>query len=234
MITYWHRLATLDDDSLLQKAYNEILTIPDELSDWKNTIKYILKLLGLDNLFDRPSSFSTAQVKRKVKDKLRSTFIHQWKKQISEASPESAKHSKLRYYKLFTTSFQTAKYLKTLKSFRLRQAMTKFRCSDHNLCIETGRHRNIKLEDRLCTKCDDHVLEDEIHFLLDCKAYKEIREKCFNSKIKDIINLDIERNTLFGQLLSLDEEDDISALANYISEATKKRTEMTEAAPHST
>ena len=116
-----------------------------------------------------------------------------------------------------------AKYLKTLKSFRIRQTKTKFRCSDHNLCIETGRHRNIKLEDRLCTKCDDHVLEDEIHFLLECKAYKEIREKSFNSKIKEIINLDIERNALFEQILSLGEEDDISALANYINEATKKR-----------
>ena len=64
MIAYWHRLATLDDDSLLQKAYNEILTIPDEVSDWKNTIKYILKLLGLESLFDCSSAISTTQVKR--------------------------------------------------------------------------------------------------------------------------------------------------------------------------
>ena len=85
MITYWHRLVTLEDDSLLQKAYNEILKIPDDLSDWKSTIKYILKLLGLESLIDRPSSFSTAQVKRKVKDKLRSTFIHQWEKQVKLA-----------------------------------------------------------------------------------------------------------------------------------------------------
>ena len=48
-----------------------------------------------------------------------------------------------------------------------------------------------------------------------------------------MINLDIEKNTLFGQILSLGEEDHISGLANYISEATKMRAEMTEAAPHS-
>ena len=74
-----------------------------------------------------------------------------------------------------------AKYLKIIKSFRLRKAVTKFRCSDHNLCIETGRHKNIKLGERVCTTFDDHVLEDEIHFLLECKAYKEIREEFFNS-----------------------------------------------------
>ena len=146
MITYWHNLATLDYHSLLQKAYNEILTISDELCDWKSIIKYILKVLGLESLFDHPSSFSTAQVKRKFKDKLPFTFIHKWKKQISQACPESVRVSKLRYYKLFTTSFQMAKYLQTLKSFRLQQVMTIFRCSDHNLCIETGRHKNINLK----------------------------------------------------------------------------------------
>ena len=96
------------------------------------------------------------------------------------------------------------------------------------MCIETGRHKNIKLNDSVCTKCDDHVLEDEIHFLLECKAYNELREKLFNSKMKEIIDLDIEKSKLFGQILSMDEEDNISVLANYISEATKKRTEVTE------
>ena len=67
MITYWYRLATLDDNSLLQKACNEILTIPDELSDWRNTIKYTLKLLGLESLFDCPSSLVPLRLKEKLK-----------------------------------------------------------------------------------------------------------------------------------------------------------------------
>ena len=144
-------------------------------------------------------------------------------------------HVSIYYYSRLPNNFQMAKYLKILKFFSLRQAMTKFRCSDRNLCIENGRHKNIKLEDMVCTKCDDHVLEDELHFLLACKAYKEIREEFSNSKIKEMINLDIERNTIFRQILSLDEEGNILVLANYISEATKKRTEMTEvSSPHST
>ena len=51
--------------------------------------------------------------------------------------------------------------------------MTKSRYGDLNLGIETGRHKNIKLEDRVCMKCNDHVLENKIRFLLECKAYKE-------------------------------------------------------------
>ena len=84
----------------------------------------------------------------------------------------------------------------------------------------------------MCTKCDDYVSEDEIHFLLECKAYKELREKFFNSKMKEIINLDIEKSKLFDQILSLDEKDNISVVANYISEATKKRTTVTQVTPN--
>ena len=70
---------------------------------------------------------------------------------------------------------------------------------------------------------------------IEYNAKKEIRDVFFNStEIKEIISLDIERNTLFWQMLSLDEEDTILVQANYISEATKKRIKMTEALPHST
>ena len=53
-------------------------------------------------------------------------------------------------------------------------------------------------------------------------------EKFFNSTINETINLDTEMSKLFNQILCLYEEDNISALANYIREATKKRTEVTE------
>ena len=47
----------------------------------------------------------------------------------------------------------------------------------HNLAIEKGRHDNIPKEERLCTFCDDNVLEDEFHAVMICEKYEEIR--CF-------------------------------------------------------
>ena len=43
------------------------------------------------------------------------------------------------------------------------------------MAVETGRFNNIPIEYRLCTFCHENVLEDEIHFLLFCSAYNDLR-----------------------------------------------------------
>ena len=44
------------------------------------------------------------------------------------------------------------------------------------LNIETGRFRNIKLEDRICTLCDQQEVESELHFLFECSCYNHLRQ----------------------------------------------------------
>ena len=71
----------------------------------------------------------------------------------------------------FKNKFETAKYLVHLKDFSLRQQVAKFRCSDHNLMIEVGRHKNIALENSTCTKCSTNCTGDVVHLLIDCSVY---------------------------------------------------------------
>jgi len=59
-------------------------------------------------------------------------------------------------------------------------ALTKFRLSVHSLEIETGRHSNISRENRLCTKCNLRMIENEYHFILVCPLYIEIRKHTLN------------------------------------------------------
>ena len=47
------------------------------------------------------------------------------------------------------------------------------------LAIETGRYYNIPPENRICTLCNENFVEDESHFLLYCKLYKEERKTFF-------------------------------------------------------
>ena len=42
-------------------------------------------------------------------------------------------------------------YLINLHDFESRKIVAKFRCSDHTLMIETGRHKKIDLEE--CVNC---------------------------------------------------------------------------------
>ena len=86
--------------------------------------------------------------------------------------------SKLRTYKLIKHDVTVCEpYLTLITNPKIRNALTKFRLSDHKLQIESGRHCNPRkpIEDRLCEICNNHEIEDEIHFLINCPFYCNFR-----------------------------------------------------------
>ena len=58
-----------------------------------------------------------------------------------------------------------------IENFEHRRAITKIRTSSHKLEIETGRWHNIQRTDRTCKNCALDIVEDELHFLLDCTMH---------------------------------------------------------------
>ncbi len=72
----------------------------------------------------------------------------------------------------------------------MRNIIAKFRLSSHNLEIEEGRYikpHKIPVNERFCQLCNYGLIEDEIHFVLVCESYNDIRELFF-SKISSLIN----------------------------------------------
>merc|ERR1712082_102586 len=102
--------------------------------------------------------------------KLKENYITYWKNAIK-------KQSKLECYTALNREYTMADYLTTITDSKLRKTMTKYRISDHSLAIETGRHRqtSVPREDRRCSSCPQGEVETELHFLLHCDKYKEIR-----------------------------------------------------------
>ena len=43
--------------------------------------------------------------------------------------------------------------------------LSKLRCGNHDLAIETGRYKKQAVEERLCLNCNK--VEDELHFLME-------------------------------------------------------------------
>ena len=82
---------------------------------------------------------------------------------------------KLRTYALMKTEVGLENYLNVIRNVSVRTQFSKFRLSDHNLEIEKGRHRGIVAAQRFCPFCK-YKVENEIHFLLECPIYKELRE----------------------------------------------------------
>ena len=60
---------------------------------------------------------------------------------------------------------------------------SQFRSRILHLEIEVGRYRNLPLQERICSICEEAV-EDEIHFLLTCNAYSDIRTRLITRAIE--------------------------------------------------
>ena len=56
-----------------------------------------------------------------------------------------------------------------------RSHLAQFHCAVLPLKIETGRFLGLNVEDRLCQVCDQNAVENEIHFLLHCTLYDDLR-----------------------------------------------------------
>ena len=69
------------------------------------------------------------------------------------------------------------KYMQVINNYFIRRQLTRFRISNHRLLIEESRHRGIDPTDRTCKFCDMNCVENEIHFLLVCPLYHNLRVK---------------------------------------------------------
>ena len=105
--------------------------------------------------------------------------------EVQEAEWKAAmsKKPKLRFYRLFKTTLAVENYVKFNLTPSQRSITAQLRSGVLPINIETGRFRNIALENRLCTICNSGEIESEIHFLFDCQFYDEPRGslKCFES-----------------------------------------------------
>ena len=84
---------------------------------------------------------------------------------------------KLRTYRLFKSKFEMENYL-WLQIPRYRVSLARLGTSSHDLEIERGRYTIPKTpaELRVCRQCNSNMVEDEVHFLMECARHESLRE----------------------------------------------------------
>ena len=87
--------------------------------------------------------------------------------------------SKLRTYGKIKTDIGIEKYLYHITNVETRIAVSRLRLSNHELMIEKGRHLKLDVSQRICPFCEGGCLEDEYHFLLQCKTYTSLRNDLY-------------------------------------------------------
>ena len=218
LLSFWHRIANLPLKTLVNQALNA-QTKDDPDSEWLATVKFLLSELNLNEHYANPALATEDQFSKICKSKIKDLFLQQWTAQLMGVNVDHPHSSKLRFYKLFKTNFTREPYLAEISNFHLRKRLTKFRCSDHKLEIEVGRHKKIDAKDRVCRICMDGV-ETEEHFLRFCPKYCNLRTRYFGGM-----------NTFLDwrEILKCTDKKTSYNLANYVTKALTLRDSTLEA-----
>ena len=170
-LLYLSRLSTLNLNPLLKESF--LLTKElDSLGTytWFTYAKNIALDANVD--LDRLLQFTNIKQTNSIKSYLKSKIKKYFEKRLRNKQSAIDEKSKLFLYKSLKQDLNIEKYL-AISNFEYRRLITKLRISDHSLLIEKGRQFKISREDRLCKTCNK--IEDEQHFLLDCKTNSQIR-----------------------------------------------------------
>lgn len=211
LLTFWHRICNMPEATLVKQAMEIQSVLGPENSEWLGTVKLLLSILGLNSHYLDTKLLDTASFNDLVRKRIKTRFINLWQSHVSGVNLGPNESSKLRFYKLFKNSFEREPYLDLIPTFQMRKYITKFRCSDHVLEIETGRHKNIKVEERVCKICHRGI-EDELHFLTYCNKYNDLRAYYFGNE-----------NYNWRQIIQCREKYISFKLGNFLTKAFKTR-----------
>ena len=125
-------------------------------------------------------------------------------------------------YKLFKKELRAETYL-NLPQFKFRKLIAKFRCSDHQLRIETGRHQKLEISQRTCGMCKSGKVENEIHFLIECEAYCDLRQTFLGPNLNSILAA-TQIEYAFINVLTAQDISRQNNFAQFLQQATELRT----------
>ena len=182
-LKYYSYLCGKDQNTIVKQAF--LISKDLDLENKKSYISELESFLrgtgcytNTENL-DSIRTSTIAQIMRKLEN----NYLNFWEEEINTSM-------KLDFYRLYKTGFCTSSYVDILRNTQIRKDFIKFCISNHNLCIEVGRHCKPKVprEERLCKVCVQNEIEDEIHLLFHCTKYEYIRKQ-FIAKQSQILNL---------------------------------------------
>lgn len=173
MIRLWDRLTSMDDRRLTKRVF---IWDHAHAHGWCSDIKTLFRQLNISDLYDNRSMglYSLHGLLQYAETTLRDIEVAQWKIDLHN-------QPKLRTYRLFKSEYTCENYVSMIMSKSLRSFIAQLRCGVLPLRIETGRFRNLAVDDRLCIFCDLGVVETETHFCFVCPLYSCIRLLFYNA-----------------------------------------------------
>ena len=220
ILTYNYYLNSKDDSSIVKQALNTMHENSSKIANsYINNFNNILKFCN--NRFSGKPDDITYSVIRETTTRLQNKYSEYWKNEIfSSSRPE--------FFSKIKENFVEEPFLNEVKNYDVKRNFFKFRTSNHSLFIETGRYCRpiLPREKRICKFCKNDEIEDELHLLLKCSLYADLRE-IFFQKIARILdfNPDDQSNTLNMMFISTNGISKIH-ISNYIHKCLSRRKDI--------
>ena len=214
-IRYWLQLYNTDNNRILKQVFiwDYIRALQGKKS-WNKDIKDTLEDHNMSDLF------YGLNVENK-KESLVQFEKQQLEIESKKLMEDMSNMPKLRTYRKLKMNPGTENYVKLNISRQQRSTMAKFRNGTFPINIETGRHKQQPLEERVCHHCN--ILEDEMHYLLHCPLYSRNRRDLYQ-QFEDILNInpqDLEDAEIFFLLLNITKM--VKPTTTFIQEAYEVR-----------
>ena len=164
MVRYFVRLVNMDKSRLTYKVFRWDYDRPRS-GTWCHEIKSILSRCDLLEYYETLSVQRHVNITAKAGQKLVIEQKTLW--DVSRIMPKLINYNKIKL------AFAKPTYVLQRLTRQERSALARFYCGNLPLKVETGRYRSIPREQRLCTRCN--VVEDEMHFLVECEQHTESR-----------------------------------------------------------
>ena len=169
MIAFWFRLLTGKQSKLSLLVYNLLLNdMKNHVYNhkWLLFVKSILDDAGYTHIWISQCDgiTSAAVFKKYINARLQSWYAY---------IDNSFKASN---YKLFKHTFVIETYIIILER-KYWCPLIRFRLSNHNLPIETGRWENVTIQNRICPLCINVDIGDEFHYIFTCIRLKNERNR---------------------------------------------------------
>ena len=151
---------------------------------------------------------------------MKNKYVSYWNQSLQQSQ-------KLSFYCTIKHDYSPSPYLVLARKNPSRKALVRFTISSHQLRIETGRYENIPRNERICHFCTSNKIKDENYFLLDCKAYSQIRDLFFSKLETKIPDFKSPSHDILISLLMNSSDYLINCqLVSFISQCFELRTKL--------
>ena len=159
----------MDDTRLPKKAYNMLLFLQRQnYSTWACNVRNMLYMYGYGFVWENQSVGNVKLFIAQLKQRLIDCYVQDWRSALSS-------HSFYEVYATYRDSLEMHSHFRVIPCVQVRKMLTRFRIGTLPLrCNSLNFQEKRTRRNTYCPFCHDQF-ETELHFLLVCPRYTQLR-----------------------------------------------------------